>query len=127
MRREFNLAMDVRGQIEWSEEGFKATRKPHRGGQQNALGVTSRTLLNLSFRLEDAALLPKIIDHNLLIAGVLHATGHHRIRHFANRFLGDMFRRAIPGIPAHGRQQRQRRARYDRFTGHRRRGQWQTN
>src|SRR5262249_37189350 len=76
------LGVDVIG------EGFHSGRESLRACEDEAVFV--------------AAHLPAIVDHDLLIAGVLHAARNHRVRHGLNHFLADVAGELVSCVAAHG-------------------------
>jgi hypothetical protein len=51
--------------------------------------------------------LPAIVNVDVLITGVLHAVGRHRVRGFADELFVDVAGEFIPTVPTHRRGQRQ--------------------
>src|SRR5258708_9298215 len=49
--------------------------------------------------------LPAIVDHHVLIAGVLHSAGHHAVGHGLQEILADVASEFVPTVPAHRRSQ----------------------
>jgi hypothetical protein len=51
--------------------------------------------------------LPAVIDHHVLIAGVLHSARHQGVGRSQNELLADVAGELVPAVPTHGRRERE--------------------
>ena len=49
--------------------------------------------------------LPTIVNHDVLIPGILHARLDHGVCHAAHQFIAHIAGALIPGVPSHGRRE----------------------
>ena len=83
---------------------FQADRMHVIGKRFDALRKTLRIGNDVAVRI--ARDLPTVVNHDVLIVGVLHAGFHHRVRHPTDQFVAHVAAKFVPGVPSHGRSER---------------------
>ena len=81
----------------------------HAGGE--TLGVGDDVALRVAIHL------PAIVDHDVLIAGILHAARNHGVGGLLDQVLAHIAGELVPTVPAHGRGARQSIVERLQFTG----------